>query len=218
MSFYINNNNQSKPGPICGNPAQGLCEKVLIETTKVFDACVSRITEQGLVLTATGYNPPNPALPLTFISAESDPANPATISNVVISRLDTRPNYANVSATVTIPVIITYRDANNVVGTAASTVTESVNALLYVPQPALTPVNIKALALFSSTIGTFTAPNTFTVTGCIELIVKVTAEVDILVPSYGYPCIPECQACEQQECPGFFNTPLYPTAMNTRNN
>ena len=216
MSFYINNNNQNRPGAVSGNGVQGICEKVLIEVTKVFDACVTRTTEQGLVLTATDFVPANPALPLTFISAESDPTNPATITDVVITRLDTRPNFANVSGTVTIPVIINYRDANGVLGTATSTVTQPVNAVLFVPQPALTPVIVKAMALFSSTIGTFTAPNTFTVTGCFEVIIKVTAEVDILVPSYGYPCIPECQVCEQQQCPGFFNTPLYPTAINNR--
>ena len=214
MSFYINNNNQNRPGPLQANNAfNGICEKVLIETTKVFDACITRTTEPGLVLTATDFTPADPALPLTYISSESDPTNPATLTNVVITRLDNRPNFAAVSGTVTIPVIITYRDANGVLGTANSTVTQNVSSTLFVPQPALTPVNIKALALFSSTIGTFTAPNTFTVTGCIEIILKVTAEVDILVPSYGYPCIPECQICQQQECPGLFNTPLYPTAQ-----
>lgn len=214
MSFYINNNNQNRPGPLQqGSAFNGICEKVLIEATKVFDACITRVTEPGLILTATDFNPAGPALPLTYISSESDPTNPATITDVVITRIDGRPNFASVTGTVTIPVIITYRDANGVLGTANSTVTQNVSSTLFVPQPALTPINIKALALFSSTIGTFTAPDTFTVTGCIEIILKVTAEVDLLVPSYGYPCIPECQVCQQAECPGLFNTPLYPTAQ-----
>ena len=47
MSFYINNTNPNKPGVISGNPLNGICEKVLIETTKVFDACVCSSTETG---------------------------------------------------------------------------------------------------------------------------------------------------------------------------
>ncbi|MEG1752122.1 MAG: hypothetical protein RR140_03185 [Clostridia bacterium] len=213
MSFYINNTNPNRPGPMCGNPVQGICEKVLIETTKVFDACVSQITESGLALTATNFQPANPALPLTFISAENNPATPATLSNVIISRIDCKPNYANVTGTLLIPIIITYRDANGVIGTATSVITQPVNSVLFVPQPSVTPVTIKALAALSSQVGTFTSPNVFVVTICLEIIIKVVATVDILVPSYGYPQIPPCQAGTTAECPGFFNTPLYPTAV-----
>ena len=33
MSFFINNN-PNRPGPIVGNPINGICEKALIEVTK----------------------------------------------------------------------------------------------------------------------------------------------------------------------------------------
>ena len=214
MSFYINNSNQSRPGPICGNATNGLCEKVLIEVTKVFDACVSQETDSGIVLTVTDLTPANPTLPLTFISAENTVGESATTSNVVIERLDTAPNYANVSLDVTIPVTVFYRDANGVLGQGTSSITVPKNVILFVPQPAATPVNITATGIFSSTIGTFTGENTFTVTGCIEIVLKVVALVDILVPSYGYPVIPPCQASPAQSvCPGIFERALYPTAI-----
>lgn len=215
MSFYINNTNQNKPGPICGNALNGLCEKVLIETTKVFDACVSQTTDTGVVLQVTNLTPASPALPLTFISAENTPGQSATISNLVIERLETAPNYANVSLDVTIPVTVFYRDNNGVLGQGTSSVTISKNVILFVPQPAVTPVNITAMGIFSSTIGSYTAENTFTVTGCIEIVLKVVAVVDVLVPSYGYPVIPPCQVSPTQSaCPGTFEQPLYPTATN----
>lgn len=213
MSFFINNNNPNRPGQIVGNPMTGICEKALIEVTKVFDACVSITHESGIILTATDFNPQNPTLPLTFISAETDLSRTTTISNVVIDRLETRPNFANVTATITIPIIITYRDANGVLGTALSSFTVSKTCILYVPQPSLSPVNITAVGMFSSVIGTFTAPDTFTVTGCYQVILKVVAVVDILVPSYGYPLIPECQCGQENECPGLTDLPLYPTAL-----
>ena len=80
------------------------------------------------------------------------------------------------------------------------------------PQPALSPVNVGVTALFSSRIGTFVSPDSFSVTGCIQIIVKVTSQVDVLVPSYGYPCLPPCQAVPAQTCPGLQDLPIYPTA------
>lgn len=213
MSFFINNNNPNRPGPIVGNPVNGICEKALIEVTKVFDACVSITHESGIVLTATDFAPPAPALPLTFISAETDLSRETTINAVTIDRLESRPNFANVTGTVTIPIIITYRDANGVLGTALSSITITKTCILYVPQPSLSPITVKAVGMFSSVIGTFTAPDTFTVTGCYQILCKVVAVVDILVPSYGYPLIPECQSGPEDVCPGLTDLPLYPTAL-----
>ena len=215
MSFYINNTNPNRPGPICGNGLNGICEKVLIETTKVFDACVSQSTESGIVLPLSNFNPAGPALPLTYVSAQNTPNSPAVISDLVIDRIDCTPNYANVSLNVTIPLTVTYRDANGVLGTATSSITIQKNVMLFVPQPSLSPVNITATALFASTIGSYTGENTFTVTGCIQILLKVTAVVDILVPSYGYPAVPPCQQAQSsQSCQALQDLPLYPTAIN----
>lgn len=213
MSFFINNTNPSRPGPLMGNPLNGICEKILIETTKVFDACVSQSTETGIVLAVTDLTPAGPATPLTYISAVNAPNESAVVSDLVVDRLESCPNYANVSATITIPVIVTYRDANGVLGTGRSTITVSKNVILYVPQPSVTPINITASAVFSSEIGSYTADSTFTVTGCLQVILRVTAVVDVLVPSYGYPVIPPCHAgTGVNACPGLFDMPLYPTA------
>ncbi len=218
MSFYINNTNPNKPGPICGNPVNGICEKILIETTKVFDACVCSSTETGIILQATDFFPADPANPLTFISAENTPDTTPTITDLVIDRLETCPNYANVSFTITIPVTITYRDANGTLGSAMTTVVATKSVILFVPQPSLSPINVTAIGTFSSRIGTFTAPNIFTVTGCIQIIVKVTSVVDVLVPSYGYPTLPPCQTAPvQNACPGFTDLPIYPTASAISN-
>ena len=218
MSFYINNTNPNKPGPICGNPTNGICEKILIETTKVFDACVCTSTETGIVLQVSDFFPADPVLPLTYVSAENTPNVAPTISYLVIDRLETCPNYANVSFTVTIPVTVTYRDANGTLGTATTTITVNKSVILFVPQTAISPIDITAVATFSSQIGTFTSPNIFTVTGCIQIIVKVTSVVDVLIPSYGYPVLPPCrQAPTQNACPGFQDLPIYPTASAISN-
>ena len=117
MSFYINNTNPNRPGPLSGNPLNGICEKVLIETTKVFDACVSQTTETGIILPVTSFNPANPVQPLTYISAQNQIGSPVTVTDVVVDRLSDSPNYANVTLTITVPLTVTYRDANGVIGT-----------------------------------------------------------------------------------------------------
>lgn len=218
MSFYINNTNPFRPGPVAGNPMNGICEKVLIETTKVFDACVTQTTETGIVLPVTNFNPASPALPLTYISATNQIGTDVTVSDIVIDRLENNPNYANISMTITIPLTVTYRDANGVIGTGTSSLVVNKNAVLFVPQPSQSPINITATAVFSSQIGTYTAENTFTVTGCLRIIVKVTSPVDILVPSYGYPVIPPCQVCDNcsNACRGLQDLPLYPSAVTAQ--
>ncbi len=216
MSFYINNTNPNRPGPLSGNPMNGICEKVLIETTKVFDACVSQTTETGIILPVTSFNPASPALPLTYISAQNQIGSDVTVTDIVIDRLEQTPNYANVTMTITIPLTVTYRDANGVIGTGTSSITINKSTVLFVPQPSMSPIDIIANAAFSSTIGSYTAENTFTVTGCLQIVIKVTAVVDLLIPSYGYPVIPPCQACQNcNVCPGVGDLPLYPTATNS---
>lgn len=219
MSFYINNNNQCRPGPASGNISNGICEKAVIEVNKVFDACRSIISDTAFTLTLSNFDPAGPTLPLTYISASSDPSNPATVSDVVIDRIESRPNFANVSATVSVPVVVSYRDANGVLGTADATITETRNVILFVPQPAITPVNITAFGAFSSSIGSINAEGTTaTVTGCLQIILKVVATVDMLVPSYGYPIIPPCQVSPVASCPGIADLPLFPTAVSPNNN
>lgn len=219
MSFYINNTNPFRPGPMTGNPMNGICEKVLIETTKIFDACVTQTTETGIILPLTNYNPASPTLPLTYISATNQIGSDVTVSDIVIDRLENNPNYANISMTITIPLTVTYRDSGGTIGTATSSVVVNKTAVLFVPQPSQSPINIKASAIFSSQIGSYTAENTFTVTGCLRIIVKVTSPVDILMPSYGYPVIPPCQVCDNctNACRDLQDLPLYPSAVSGQN-
>ena len=215
MSFYINNNNTCRPGGLSGNPSSGLCEKALIEVTKIFDACRQQMVETGLTLALTDLNPASPTLPLTFISATTLIDNPATISDVIIDRIEQRPNFANVTGTVTVPIQVNYRDANGTLGVANSTITVPESVIMFVPQPSVTPLDVTVFATFNSTIGSINAEgNTATVTGCLNIILKISAKVDILVPSYGYPFIPPCRQAETQICPGTGDLPLFPTAIN----
>ena len=213
MSFFSNFNSDRCPCQITGNPLNGLCEKVCIEVNKVFDSCMKQSQEEGIVLALTDNVPANPAYPLTFISARSTTTT-GTLKNVQIDRLADRPNFARVQATVGIPVEVLYTDANGVEGVANSTATFTEDVILFVPEPSVIPYNLEAVVSLISTEGTYTAENTFTVTCCVTIILKIVMPVELLVPSYGYCNIPPCQEYSQEVCAGFFELPLFPNNTN----
>lgn len=216
MSFYINNTNPNRPSAINASALNGICEKVLIEVNKVFDACLYREDNESYTLNLSNFVPANPIYPLTFVTADSIPGQPATLTSASIERLDSRPNFANVTVMLSIPIQVNYTDANGVSGTASATLTTSRTVVLFVPPDSLSPVHVSASAFFSSQLGTFTDNTTITGTGCLQIIIKIVALVDLLVPSFGYPCLPACQMVDNNAnvCANFFSQPIYPTTSS----
>ncbi len=209
MSFYSGNQQGCCPGPIVGNPLNGLCEKACIQTTKVFDACMKQIQETDVRVTVTNYTPANPALPLTFVTANCNPEG-VTLTNLTVDRFEDRPCFARVTGTINLPITITYTDANGVTGTATGTITINQDVVLYVPQPSIVPYRIEAFATCLGVDGEYVAENVFNIDACITVILRVVVDAELLVPTYGYCKIPPCQDFTQDVCTGFFDLPLYP--------
>ncbi len=213
MSFYSGNRQGNFPGPITNNPLNGICEKAVIQTRKVFDACMKQIQLNGEALTITNFTPAEPVFPLTFTGCQSSTTG-TTVSNVVVDRFDDRPCFARVSLDVNIPITVTYTDANGVAGTGEGTVTISNDVVLYVPQPSIVPYQIEAFGSAVCADGSFNDSDTLTTSLCITIIIKVVVDADILIPTYGYAQIPPCQEFTQDTCTGFFDLPLFPAQQN----
>lgn len=209
MSFYSGGRLPNYPGPLTGNPLNGLCEKACISTKKVFDMCVKQITENDVLVTGYDFTPANPAEPLNFISAESIPSG-ATIDNLTITRLPDKPCFARVSGDVIVPIIIRYEDANGVPGTAQANVVVSEDVILYIPEPSVIPATVEASAGLTTPNGDYVGNGVFSLDFCITVILKVVVEAEILVPSYGYCPVPACQDFTQDACSGYFDLPLFP--------
>ena len=209
MSFFCNFQSDRCPGPINGNPLNGLCEKVCVEIKKVFDACMQQSQLTGVVLNITNLTPSNPTYPLTFVSAKST-TQVGTISNLLIEPLNERPNCARVKCDIIVPVSVAYVDANGVEGVATSTVTISKDVILNIPSASIMPYSVEAVVSLVSTLGNYTALNQFTIDACVSVILKIVMEVELLIPSYGYTPIPPCQDYTQEVCAGFFELPMYP--------
>ena len=210
MSFFSNFQSDRCPCQITGNALNGLCEKVCVQAKKVFDSCIKQTQEEGIVLTLTDFTPANPTYPLTFVSAKSTTTK-ATITSLQVDRLTDRPNFARVQTTMTVPMEVLYTDANGVSGTATSTTTLTSDVILFVPEPSIIPYFVEASVSIIAPEGVFDAEtNSFTVSCCVTVILKIVMEVELLVPSYGYATIPPCQEYTQEVCSGFFELPLFP--------
>lgn len=209
MSFFSNFQSDRAPGPINGNPINGLCDKVCVEVKKVFDACIQQSQLTDIVLPITNLTPANPTYPLTFISAKST-VSQGIVTNLLVEPLSERPNCSRVKADIVVPVSVAYTDANGVEGVAVSTVTISKDVILNIPQASIMPYNVEAVVSLVSTLGEYTGENEFTVDACVSIIIKIVMEVELLIPSYGYAAIPPCQDYTQEVCAGFFELPMYP--------
>lgn len=209
MSFFCNFQSDKCPGPISGNPLNGLCEKVCVEVKKVFDACMQQSQLTGIVLNITDLDPSGVTYPLTFVSAKSS-VSKGVISNLLVEPLSERPNSARVKADITIPVTVAYTDANGVEGVATSSVTVTKDVILNIPAASIMPYSVESVVSLVSTLGTYTGENQFTIDCCVSIILKIVMEVELLIPSYGYTPIPPCQEYTQEVCAGFFELPMYP--------
>ena len=209
MSFFCNFNSDKCPGPIKGNPLNGLCEKACVEVNKVFDACMQQTQLTGVVLNLGNFSTV-PTYPLTFISARNT-VSKGTVSNLTVTPVQgDRPNTSRVKADIIIPVSVAYTDANNVEGTATATITVSKDVILCVPTPSIMPYDIEAVVSLVSTIGTYTGEAQFTIECCLTAIMKVVMSVELLITTYGYAVLPPCQNYTEEVCAGFFELPVYP--------
>ena len=209
MSFCNNNNqNAGCPGSINGNPLNGLCEKVCVQTTKIFDACMLQ-TSLDSTVTLTNLTPASPALPLTFVSGSST-SSVGTITALTITPISDRPGLSRVTTTVSIPVQIAYTDANGVAGVGVSTVSVTEDVIMCVPTGSVISPVIAATVNMAAPRGTYVSDTTFSITSCITVILKVQADVNLLIPSYGYCKIPQCTEFSQDACQGVFDLPIFP--------
>lgn len=210
MSFCNNNSTPDRcPGNISGNPMNGLCEKVCIQTVKIFDACMMQTSIDSTVA-LTNLSPATPTLPLTFVSGRST-SSTGTITSLTIAPIADRPGLSRVTTTVSIPIQIAYTDANGVQGTGTSSVSISLDVVMCVPTGSVITPNVAATVNMTSPRGAYVSDYTFNITSCVTVILSVQAPVNLLVPSYGYCKIPPCTEFSQDACQGVFDLPIFPT-------
>jgi hypothetical protein len=220
MSFYSykNCNTALCPGVIAGDCLTGLNEKVCVQVKKVYDSCLQQtqldaykitITDAAFLCPCEDGATPVFCAPMQFESCRSAGIT-GEIRNLTIDRLCDRPNFARVRADIDIPVDILCTDANCRECIARGVVTVHRDVLLFIPEESIIPFTIETLVSAICVSGNYIGNDQFEVTICVTIILKVLAEVEILVPSYGFCPIPPCEEFAENVCDEFFSLPIYP--------
>ncbi|MDE6200761.1 MAG: hypothetical protein K2M47_02615 [Clostridiales bacterium] len=180
-----------------GNFQDGLRCRMVIEVKRVFDGCAT--TDENITLTLTTVNQiPQGA---EFVSARVIGSEFEGFS--VTSCGD---GCSRVVGEIVTTFAVTY-SANGQLTTVQATYRENKDVLLRLPfnNTAVT-FSIEVQTNMNIAGGAIIGTNAVSISGCRIQIIKVTAPVDILVPTYGYCQYPPCTGCA---CPGVDN--IFPT-------
>lgn len=159
-------------------------------------------------------SPPMP--PITFESCRSSTTE-ASIRNLSVERLCDRPCFARVRCTVDVPIDILFVDSRCIEYIGKGVVSVDRDVLLSIPDESIVPYTLEAMASAICVSGCFVGNNQFKMTVCVTIVLKVLADVEILVPSYGYCAIPPAEEFADSVCTEFFSLPLFPTASACNN-
>lgn len=235
MSFYSykNANPACCPGTIAGSALDGLQEKVCVQVKRVYDSAMQQKQLDNRIVTITSYAqvantvqcnncgcqetqetvPPTsaPVPPITFESCRSSTTD-AVIRNLTVDRLCDRPCFARVRATVDVPIDILFVDSRCVEYIGKGVVSVEEDVLLSIPDESIVPYTLEAMASAICVSGCYLGNNQFKMTVCVTIILKVLANVEIMIPSYGFCSIPPAEEFAESVCDEFFSLPLFPQA------
>lgn len=220
MSFYSYKNAGAPLSPgNAHNCLEGLREKVCVQVTKVYDSCIQQEQLDNKKVQVThvrplpceGQSSGTITPPITFESCRSL-STKGIIRNLCIDRLCDRPNFARVKCSVDIPIDVLFVDSNCKEGVGRGVITIQKDVLLFVPEESIVPFRIESLVSAVCVSGTYCGNDVFSLTVCVTVILKVVAEVELLIPSYGFCPIPPCEEFSSTVCDEFFSLPLFPEA------
>lgn len=213
MSFYSyrNGENDISPGRIASDCTRGLSERVCIQVKKVYDSCIQQEQLDNVLVKLCDICPPCTSFnaPITFISCRSTTTK-GVIRDLSVERLCDRPNFARVKCCVDIPIEILFEDVNGAEGCGTGIITVKKDVILFVPDESVIPYMVDCIVSAICVQGTYLSDNTFRLTACVTVILKIVADVELLVPSYGFCRIPPCEEFASEVCDEFFNLPIFP--------
>ena len=185
-----------------GNFQDGLCCRMVIETKRVFDGCA--FTDENITLALTTEQ----QIPQAAVFVSARVIGSELVDYVVSGGAD---GCCRVCGDIVTRFAVTY-SANGMLTTVQATHRETKEFLLHLPDNnSLVPYSIEVQTYMTIGSGAIIGPNAVSVSGCLLQIVKVTAPVDILVPTYGYCKYPPCTGCA---CRGINQSRIFPSFEN----
>lgn len=181
----------------CGNFEDGLNCRMVIEVKRVFDGCATSDDNITLTLTTIAQIPQG----AEFVAAR---VLSSELIGYTVSQCGN--GCSRVVGEVVTTFAVTY-SANGQLTTVQAVYRENRDVLLRLPfNNTAVMFSIEVQTNMNIAGGAIIGANAVSISGCRIQIIKVTAPVDILVPTYGYCKYPPCTGCA---CPGVDN--IFPT-------
>lgn len=152
---------------------------------------------------------PTPVGQWTFESCRSS-TTAGTIRDLTIDRLCDRPQFARIKGTVDIPIDILFTDQRCQEWMGRGVVSVVKDVLLAIPDESIVPFTLESLVSAICVSGTYIGDCQFEITICVTIVLKILAEVELMIPSYGFCEIPPCEEFAENVCDEFFSLPLFP--------
>jgi len=152
---------------------------------------------------------PQPCGTWTFESCRSS-TTCGVISNLVIDRLCDRPQFARVKGTVSVPIDVLFTDQNCQEWMGRAELAVNKDVLLAIPDESIVPFTLESMVSAICVSGSYQGSCQFKINICVTVILKVLAEVELMVPSYGFCSVPPCEEFAENVCDEFFSLPLFP--------
>ena len=152
---------------------------------------------------------PQPCGAWTFESCRSSTTCGA-ISNLSIDRLCDRPQFARVRGRVSIPIDVLFLDQNCQEWMGRAMVNVDKDVLLAIPDESIVPFTLESMVSAICVSGKYLGNCQFCITICVTVVLKILAEVELMVPSYGFCAVPPCEEFAENVCDEFFSLPLFP--------
>jgi len=206
MSFF-NDQRNIRPGPI-GDPLCGLDHRVAIQATRILDSAMTRLNNHKEVVKLLDL-PSDLEFPLKILGARSVQAC-ADLTDLRVSRLNNRRNFARVRADLCFPITVDVEDANGKCITACADVKENLDVVMFVPTSSVFPFQVVAQSAMTCSEGSCLGSGTVELVVCMTLITKVVSDVDLLIPTYGICPSPIASCFTDEVCREFFDLPLFP--------
>ena len=175
------------------------------ECTCTCPTCGGGITHQEAVENAEN-SPcplPQPCGQWTFESCRSSTTK-GRISNLSIERMCDRPQFARVRCSVDVPIDVLFVDQRCQEWMGQTSLCVDKDVLLCIPDDSIIPFTLESLVSAICVSGTYIGNCTFEITLCVTVVLKVLAEVDIMVPTYGFCQVPPAEEFAENVCDEFF--------------
>lgn len=182
--------------------------RVVVSVPRVLDSAVVVMQDADCAI-ATGNLPTTATAPFTVHQVKTAPLE-TQMQNTVVTPLSDQTNCARVQSDVAIPVTLSVTDANGQSFETYSSVTRSIDIVLYIPDEAAFPYTITSEGIMNCTSTICEKKVTTLHDATFRILTRVTAVTDLLIPTYGYAPLNRAENFHESPNHGFINQPLFP--------